>query len=254
VSGAPDSSPATPAAPTLDAIVFAAMEDETAPFLARASDIGVPVTLGRSVQRMITLAGHRVMLVHSGIGLANAAGAATSAILTARASDPDAAPLLISAGTAGGVAESVRVGDVVVGAEYLTLDADARAFGYQLGQVPGMPPRYSAEPDILALVDRAALGERSVHHGLMVSSDAFVSADKALSIRSQFDGVLSTDMETTAIAQTAHVWGVPFVSVRGISDLCGPAAEDDHLTHVDDAAERSAVVVMGLLSRLPMGA
>ena len=237
----------------VDAIVIAAMEDETAPFLARATEVGEPVTLGRSVQRMITLAGRRVMLVHSGIGLANAAGAATSAILSARAADPDAAPVLISAGTAGGVASSVLVGDVVVGAEYLTLDADARAFGYQLGQVPGMPPRYSAEPDILALVDRGVLGESTVHDGLMGSSDAFVSADRALSIREQFDGVLSTDMETTAIAQTAHVWGVPFVSVRGISDLCGPAAEDDHLTHVDDAAERSAVVVLSLLSRLPLG-
>lgn len=238
----------------VDAIIVAAMEDETAPFLARASDIGDPATLGRSVQRMITLAGRRVMLVHSGIGLANAAGAATAAILSARAADPDATPLLISAGTAGGVASSVLVGDVVVGAEYLTLDADARAFGYQLGQVPGMPPRYSTGPDILALVDRDALGGRSVHDGLMVSSDAFVSAERALRIREQFDGVLSTDMESTAIAQTAHVWGVPFVSVRGVSDLCGPAAEDDHLTHVDDAAERSAVVVMGLLSRLPLGA
>ncbi|MBK4348657.1 5'-methylthioadenosine/S-adenosylhomocysteine nucleosidase [Lacisediminihabitans changchengi] len=238
----------------VDAILIAAMADEAAPFLARATEVGEPVTVGRSVQRMISLAGHPVLLVHSGIGLANAAGAATSAILAARSSDPEANPLVISAGTAGGVAASVLVGDVVVGAEYLTLDADARAFGYQLGQVPGMPPRYGTEADILALIDRTALDGRTIHDGLMVSSDAFVSEDRALRIREQFDGVLSTDMETSAIAQTAHSWGVPFVSVRGISDLCGPVAEDDHLTHVDDAAERSAVVVMSLLSRLPIGA
>jgi adenosylhomocysteine nucleosidase len=37
---------------------------------------------------------------------------------------------------------------------------------------------------------------------------------------------------------------VPFVSVRGISDLCAPGQFE---AHVDDAADRSAVVVLALL-------
>jgi adenosylhomocysteine nucleosidase len=57
-------------------------------------------------------------------------------------------------------------------------------------------------------------------------------------------------METTALAQVAHVHGVPFLAVRGISDLCGPAGADDFLPPVAAAAERSAAVVLGVLARV----
>ena len=63
-----------------------------------------------------------------------------------------------------------------------------------------------------------------------------------------FDGVLATDMESSAIAQTARSFNAPFLAIRGISDLCGPASDADFLTHVDDAAERSTEVVAAVLA------
>jgi adenosylhomocysteine nucleosidase len=54
-------------------------------------------------------------------------------------------------------------------------------------------------------------------------------------------------MESTALAHTAHLFGLPFVSVRGISDLCGVVEFGEH---VDDAADRAADVVVGLLAAL----
>ena len=51
---------------------------------------------------------------------------------------------------------------------------------------------------------------------------------------------LATDMEPAVLAHTCHLYDVPFRSVRGISDLCGPHADKDFKTHVDDAADRSA--------------
>ncbi len=54
-------------------------------------------------------------------------------------------------------------------------------------------------------------------------------------------------MESTALAHTAHLVGLPFVSVRGISDLCGV---DEFAGHVNDAADRSAAVVVRLLDTL----
>lgn len=38
---------------------------------------------------------------------------------------------------------------------------------------------------------------------------------------------LATDMEPAALAHTCHLYDVPFLSVRGISDLCGPHAGMD---------------------------
>lgn len=236
----------------LDAIVVVAMAEEAAPFLAAATAAALPITVGKALQYRLTLAGREVLLVQGGIGLVNAAGATTSAILAARTGDPEAAPLVISAGSAGGVGVGVRVGEVVIGSECLNSDADARPFGYALGQVPGMPARYAGADAALAaaeapsrMPDGSAL---VVQRGLMVSNDKFVGAELAESLRELFPGVLSTDMETVGIAQTCFVYGVPFVGIRGISDLCGPVG--DHLTHVDDAAERSAVVVLETLRRL----
>jgi adenosylhomocysteine nucleosidase len=81
----------------------------------------------------------------------------------------------------------------------------------------------------------------------MTTSYSFVTPARASAIRLALPGTLATDMESVAIAQTAWVHSRDFLSVRGISDLCGPLGADDFLTHVDDAAERSAVAVLALL-------
>jgi adenosylhomocysteine nucleosidase len=235
----------------VDAVIVVAMDDEAAPFLERASAVSETTIVGNARSRRITVDGRELLLVLSGIGLVNAASAATSA-LVGLGDGP--LPLVVSAGTAGGLAPEIRVGEVVVGTEYINIDADARVFGYVLGQVPGMPPAYEGFESALQSRPTTGIlptGETfDVVQGLVVSSYSFVSEDRVPVILSQFTSALATDMESVAIAQTSHVFGAPFVSVRGISDLCGPAANDDHLTHVDDASERSAVTVLELLARL----
>jgi adenosylhomocysteine nucleosidase len=236
---------------TIEVIVIAAMEEEITPFLERATEVSEPVRVGNSVHRTGVVNGRTALFVQGGIGLVNASGAATSALLLANKGDDDALPpLVISAGSAGGLGDSVRVGDVVIGTDNINADADARAFGYELGQVPGMPVSYPV-PDFLVNASAIAGPEQrlvdTVHHGLIVSSYAFVGHERAAVIKGQFDQVLATDMESSAIAQTCHAYGAPFLAVRGISDLCGPASEADFLVHVDDAAERSAEVAASVI-------
>lgn len=231
-------------------VVFAAMAEEAAPFVAAAERVGEPTRVGPAEVRELVFAGRRVVLARTGIGLVNAAASA-SAVLTATG-----ATAAVSAGTAGGLA-GTHVGDVVVGTAYRYTDADATAFGYAPGQVPGMPESYRTGADLAAAVAGLTGGEATaqvagltVRVGEMVAGDSFVTAANVDPVRARFPAALSADMETTALAQVAHLFGVPFVSVRGVSDLCGPAGADDHLTHVDDAAERSARVVIALLASL----
>ncbi|MGO4105504.1 5'-methylthioadenosine/adenosylhomocysteine nucleosidase [Leifsonia sp. YAF41] len=235
-----------------EVVILVAMDDELEPFLARAEQVGEARAIGNSVHHNVVLSGHPVVLVRTGIGLVNAAGAATAAILDAqRDESKPGSPLLISAGSAGGLGAEVRVGDVVVGTEYINVDADARAFGYVLGQVPRMPASYFAPDELVETIGAAhRLSAGTVHQGLIVSSYSFVTPARAVSITGDFPGALATDMESSAIAQTCHVFGVPFVSVRGISDLCGPAAQDDFLEQVDDAATQSASVVIAAIDAL----
>ncbi|POH72588.1 5'-methylthioadenosine/S-adenosylhomocysteine nucleosidase [Arthrobacter glacialis] len=235
----------------VEVIIIVAMEEEISPFLQRATSVAEPVRVGNAIHRTAVINGHVALLVQSGIGLVNAAGAATSALLLANRDEPDAGqPLVISAGSAGGLGDAVRVGDVVIGANLINADADARAFGYELGQVPGMPASYPVPQFLLdvSAVETVKDGlVDTVHQGLMVSSYSFVGHERSAVIKAAFEQVLSTDMESSAIAQTCRVHGAPFLAIRGISDLCGPASDADFLTHVDDAAERSAEITTAVV-------
>ncbi|GAA4180142.1 5'-methylthioadenosine/S-adenosylhomocysteine nucleosidase [Gryllotalpicola koreensis] len=225
-------------------VVIVAMEEEAAPFLERAESVREVETGVHAVRRDLSFRDNDVVLLRAGIGFANAVAAAAYARYTFSAGIP-----LISAGTAGGLATGVQVGEVVVGSRYLNLNADATAFGYALGQVPGMPADYAPEPLLAERALGADSAEQSVRAGTIGSSEAFVTSDRALRFREAFPDVLAVDMETAAIAQFAYTHGLPFVSIRAISDLCAPDGTE-FLTHVDDAAARSADVVVATIMAL----
>ncbi|HEY0119438.1 MAG TPA: 5'-methylthioadenosine/S-adenosylhomocysteine nucleosidase [Cellulomonas sp.] len=220
--------------------VFVAMAEEAAPFLARGHTQGPEQVLGGARVQPLRIGERDVLLVTTGIGLVNAAAAGA---VVASGFTPDA---LISAGSAGGLGDGVRVGDVVVGLAYAYARADARAFGYVMGQVPGMPATFAADHRLVGAA-QGYEGELSVHVGEVVSGDTFVDGPLVDEVRRDFPAALATDMESAALAHTAHLFDVPFVSVRGISDLCGVV---EFAEHVDDAADRAAQVVVGLLDRL----
>ncbi|AYG02657.1 5'-methylthioadenosine/S-adenosylhomocysteine nucleosidase [Gryllotalpicola protaetiae] len=225
-------------------VVIVAMEEEAAPFLERAESVTEVATGAHAVRRDLGFGGDDVVLLRSGIGFANAVAAAAYARYTL-----GSGIRVISAGTAGGLAAGVQVGEVVVGSRYLNLNADATAFGYALGQVPGMPAAYAPDAGLAAAALAADSREQAVRPGTIGSSEAFVVSDRALRFRADFPDVLAVDMETAALAQFAHTHGLPFVSIRAISDLCAPDGTE-FLTHVDDAAARSADVVAATIMAL----
>lgn len=240
---AADLSPA-PAGPFL---VLAAMSEEAAPLVDRLTAITeVPVPfVGAQRAWRGDLAGADVVVMTTGIGIAAASAAATWAITAL------APRLVISAGSAGGLASDVEVGTLILGAEYSYSLADATAFGYAPGQVPGGPVRFSTDPALLARAEAAAEASGATHgwrSGLMISGDAFVTAPLAEPMRERFPGALSADMETTAIAQTAAALDAPFVALRAVSDLCGPAADQQFHLELDLVAEISARAVTELVA------
>lgn len=236
-------------------LVLAAMPEESAPLVARlegATPLEVPFTGGVAAVRG-TLHGTETVVVTTGIGIAAATAAATWAILTSAPS------LVVAAGSCGGLAADVEVGTLIVGETFTYSLADATAFGYAPGQVPGGPERFEAVLSWVDAAEQAALradeqGEgRGVRRGLMLSGDAFVTADLAEPMRERFTAALSADMETTASARTAAALGVPFVALRAVSDLCGPAADQQFHLELDVVAEYSARAVEELAASLPPG-
>ncbi|WP_193105664.1 5'-methylthioadenosine/S-adenosylhomocysteine nucleosidase [Brachybacterium sp. FME24] len=232
----------TPHDPTGPLLVLTAMPEEAAPLTSRLEDpitTPTPFTQGVSAVRG-SLGGLDTVVVTTGIGIAAATAAATWGILT---HSPRA---VVAAGSCGGLAADVEVGTLIVGESFTYSLADATAFGYAPGQVPGGPERFVAEP---AWVDRAehaaaTLSATGGHRrGLMLSGDAFVTAPLAEPMRERFPAAVSADMETTASARTAALLGVPFVALRAVSDLCGPAAGQQFHLEIDLVAEISARAV-----------
>ena len=224
-------------------VVQVAMAEEAQPFIDAASEASEPLAFGRAQHRGLVIGEATIVLVTSGIGFINAADAAAGAL--ARYGD-DA--LIISAGTAGGLA-GTAVGDVIIGTRFVNVEADARAFGYELGQVPGMPAAY--EPDaqaVTALVASAPTG-LAIVRGEIGSGEKFVTQELAAQLREAFPQLLAVDMETSAIAQLAHNHDARFASVRAISDLCAPTG-DEFKTHLDGAAALSAQTVIAALPGL----
>lgn len=248
-----DSAP-PPARPRVDAVIQCAMSMEAAPILDMLAVESIqrtqPRTVawgvdGRAVQRGVlgSLDSARVLVITSGIGLANAASA------TARALGLVDAPIVIAAGTTGGLARTINVGDIAAGTTAIYGAADATAFGYEMGQVPQMPVDYRSSDRVRAALEQ--LGDHvdsPVMTGRIVSSDSFITAPLAEAMRDRFPDAIAADMETCAMAQVAWSSHVDWVSLRAVSDLCGPQADQDFHMDGEAAAGRSARAVRSFLA------
>lgn len=165
-----------------------------------------------------TLGKHEIVLQQCGIGKVNSTIGAVEMI------DLYAPELVISTGVAGGADPTLNVQDVVVGTEYVYHDAYCGE-GCAYGQLQGMPARYEWAPFVADVVDKIAKdcaqeGTATLRKGLIVSGDWFVdSREKMSQIMNHFPTATAVDMESCSIAQTCHVYGVPFVSIRVISDV-----------------------------------
>ena len=160
-----------------------------------------------------TLGENELVLHQCGIGKVNAAIGASEMI---RRYNPD---LLVSTGCAGGGRTDMEVMDIVASTELAYHDLYCgEAMGKTVyGQVQGMPARYSSPSD---LVEKAKSVSPRVHAGLIVTGDWFVdSKEKMREIVSHFPEAAAVDMESAAIAQTCHIYGIPFISFRVISDI-----------------------------------
>ena len=239
-------------------IIQVAMDEELAPFLKVTEELQPSFTEGAAQfhPRYLQVGEDQVplLLVRSKIGLVNAASAVTEAISYA-----SNCLGVISAGTAGGLARGINVGDVLIGENYTYTDADATAFGYARGQVPGMPESYDGQADewqdalahaLAARTAEKAEGSWQVRRGQMLAGNSFVTAHNVKDTREAFEGAISTDMETTAIAQVCHNYEIPFIGVRCVSDLCGPEADQDFHLSVDVVAPRSARYALQLAAEL----
>ncbi len=185
------------------------------------------------------------VVVMCGIGKVAAAICAQALIDTFH---PD---VLINTGVAGGVAEGLAQGDLVIALDAVQHDFDLSLFGYAKGYMPVWgkdKDRPSPFPADEALAEKliAVANELGYHaiRGRVASGDIFVAdANLKHTLATDF-GAAVAEMEGAAIAQTAWQNSVPCAIVRAISDLADGSATLSFEEFEVIAAERSANLLL----------
>ena len=186
--------------------IMCATQKELDPLLARLENKREEQRLLRS---FVTgeYAGLTVTAVIGGVGKVNGAITAQSLIQNFGVEK------IIFTGLAGGLDETIQIGDVVIGAEILHHDLDMKVM--ENDQFPGMPTDFfRGDPELLALCQ--GLGD-NLRFGRIVTGEAFITAKERDGIIQRFHPQC-VDMESAAVAQVCWFFQVPLLVIRALSD------------------------------------
>lgn len=186
----------------------------------------------------------KVVLLQCGIGKTNAASGVTNLIMSFH---PD---YIISTGAAGGIDAKLNVMDIVIGKEVCYHDVIC-GDNYDPGQVQGLPRFFSGNAHLIDIATSLQTDIRIVP-GLICTGDQFITnRDELNVIKEKYPEGLAVDMESAAIAQVCHLWNVPMLSFRIISDTPGVDAHfEQYLNFWDTMAEKSFAVTKEFLSKI----
>ena len=191
--------------------------------------------------------GKEVVVLKSGIGKVNAAIGTT---LLLREFKPDC---VINTGSAGGFDPELNVGDIVISEDVRHHDVDVTIFGYEPGQVPGLPASFKPEPFLADVAERCISrmeGMKTVK-GQIATGDAFMNdPERVARTREVFPQMQAVEMEAAAIAQTCHQFGTPFIVIRALSDIAGKESNLSFEEFLVTAAKHSAGMVMAMVDEI----
>ena len=216
--------------------------------------IGIIVAMDSEFERLSVLIGpsgrlgrNTVVLSKSGIGKVNSAVGTYRMI---REHHPDC---ILSTGVAGGLGEDVDVMDVVAGFR-MTYHDTWCGEGNEYGQVQGLPLYFEAHPVLASCVEelRNTPGAPWIHCGLICSGDRFISnPEEEEAILDHFPDALAVDMESCSIAQVCYLEGIPFISLRVISDSLKGNRGESYADFWASVGDTSFSVVRQYLESLP---
>lgn len=146
----------------------------------------VRVAVGKSISLQGELRGKRVTIFHTGVGEKACRKRMQAFFETERFTS------LISAGFAGALVEDLRVGDLFV-------------------------PENFTSPDLLA-ASRQILAASQPRFGILTTIPAMIDGAHAREELRARNGAIAVDMETKFIAQACTERGIPFFSLRAITD------------------------------------
>ncbi len=174
-------------------------------------------------------------------------------------------------GTAGALADGLKVGDVVVAKRLVQHDLDVRPIIPRF-ELPLLNRVYvDTDPDLTALAGKAVtrlfekgvvqmVGEAAVeefdlaptlYYGDIASGDQFINSDAQRNeILAELPDVLCVEMEGAAVAQVCLEFNVPFTVIRTISDSANHNARVDFGRFIVEVANAYSRAIISEIIRL----
>lgn len=218
--------------------ILCASDTELAPFL---SFFDTPEITEKAMLKFYSgiVGRFHLTAVYSGVCKVNAAIAAQLLI------DRFHVNLIINAGVAGGMDETVRLFDTVISQRMMYHDV---AEDILTEFHPWLKNNYFQADE--ALLDAARsyslTSSFPIRFGTMVTGEQFINQEKRAEINQTF-APLSVDMETASVAHVCYVNQIPFLSVRTISDTAAQSGIENFEKNCETASQRAAEVVQGIL-------
>ena len=224
--------------------ILGAMAEEIAPILDRFGDYSC-VEYGNNRYYQASYAGHDLMVAHSKVGKVFAALTASTLI------QHFGAERLLFSGVAGGVADGIKINDLILATKTVQHDVDISAFGYDYGQVPDSCVEIETDQRLNAIAKAIAQSlSIDLKQGIIATGDQFVHSEKQRDLVSARFSASAVEMEGASVNLVCHELGIPCLILRSISDSADGQAVDDFSLFVKTAAERSASFILAMLEKL----
>lgn len=176
------------------------------------------------------------ILVESGVGKVNAAR--TTQILI----DNMNVEYIFNIGVAGGIDDTLNVGDIVIGEKLVQHDFDITAFNHEKGYIPNVGTFIESDEYLIKLAE-TCLNEAK--KGVIASGDIFCT-ERWMSekINKKFNA-LCVEMEGASIAQVSYLSHIPFLIIRSISDIPN---NDNVITYEEFLETSSKKIAKGMIN------
>jgi adenosylhomocysteine nucleosidase len=164
---------------------------------------------------------------------------------------------VINTGSAGGIHPGLKVGDAIISSGLVYHDVDVTAFNYAPGQLPRQPQIFPVDETLVKLAEGAVdqlkkekkLPDSFNHlRGLIGSGDIFMHEPESIArVRRIFPNITAVEMEGAAIAHCCHLFSVPVLVIRALSDVAGTESPVSFDEFLPIASRHSADIVIRIL-------
>ena len=167
---------------------------------------------------------------------------------------------VINTGSAGGINPALKVGDAIISTGLIYHDVDVTAFNYAPGQIPRQPQIFPADEKLIKLAENAIdelkkektlPGDFNHRRGLIGSGDVFMhEPERIASVRKIFPDIDAIEMEGAAIAHCCHLFSIPALVIRAVSDVAGTESPVSFYEFLPIASKHSAEIVIRIVKKI----